>query len=394
MSKKIKIGIVLPGAPTFSETFFSSKIRGLEAEGYEVILFVGNNKAKNNEFRIKTSWPVVNSNPLLQAFFILLAGCHLLFTALKQTITYFQIEKYEGKRIVDIFRRIYVNAHILPYRLDWLHFGFATMAVERENVAKAIGSKMGVSLRGYDINLYPLKNSSIYSKLWEKVDKVHTISHNLYLKALELGLSGSIPWQKITPAINPNIFFPNLETSVKEIKILTVARLHWIKGIEYALEGMRILKERGVNFEYAIVGEGSDYERLVFATHQLGITENVTFLGKKSPIEIAKLMREYRYYLQPSLQEGFCNAALEAQACGMLCLVTNADGLKENVINNKTGWIIQKRNPVDIADKIKFIVASSSQYQESIRKNAVDRVRKEFNIKNQNRQFIEFYRIF
>ena len=36
----MKIGIVLSNTPAYSETFFSSKIKGLQKNGFEVILFV------------------------------------------------------------------------------------------------------------------------------------------------------------------------------------------------------------------------------------------------------------------------------------------------------------------------------------------------------------------
>ena len=36
-----KIGLVLPNVPAYSETFFTSKIKGLQKNGFEVILFVG-----------------------------------------------------------------------------------------------------------------------------------------------------------------------------------------------------------------------------------------------------------------------------------------------------------------------------------------------------------------
>ena len=54
--------------------------------------------------------------------------------------------------------------------------------------------------------------------------------------------------------------FKSLE-SKKTIEILTVARLHWIKGLEYTIEAMGKLES--INFRYTIVGNGDEYERLV-----------------------------------------------------------------------------------------------------------------------------------
>ena len=45
------------------------------------------------------------------------------------------------------------------------------------------------------------------------------------------------------------------------IEILTVARLHWVKGLEYTIEAMGNLES--VNFNYTIIGSGIEYERLM-----------------------------------------------------------------------------------------------------------------------------------
>ena len=71
------------------------------------------------------------------------------------------------------------NQHIISEPLDWLHFGFGTLALHRENVAAAMGAKMAVSFRGFDIGIYPLKYPGCYLKLWNKVDKIHVISNDI-----------------------------------------------------------------------------------------------------------------------------------------------------------------------------------------------------------------------
>src|SRR5690606_28909922 len=97
--------------------------------------------------------------------------------------------------------KTYLNAHLLKANLDWLHFGFATMALGSETIAKAIGAKMAVSFRGFDINVYPIKHPECYNNLWKHVDKVHSISQYLLNKAISLGLSVETPFVIITPAV-------------------------------------------------------------------------------------------------------------------------------------------------------------------------------------------------
>ena len=108
-----------------------------------------------------------------------------------------------------------------------------------------------------------------------------------------------------------------------------------------------------------IIGDGSEYERLVFAAYQLGIKDHVTFAGILPQVDVKKQLEHSDMYLQYSIQEGFCNAVLEAQAMGLLCIVSNAEGLAENVLDGKTGWVLPKRQPELLAEKIKDVIGMS-----------------------------------
>jgi len=95
--------------------------------------------------------------------------------------------------------------------------------------------------------------------------------------------------------------------------------------------------------------------------------------------------------LQYSIQEGFCNSVLEAQAMGLLVIASNAEGLEENIIDGKTGWIVEKYNPQLLAKKIENIINIKNYKLDLIRKNAIERVSEKFNMDNQVKLFKNFY---
>jgi len=389
----MRIGIVLPDLPKYSETFFNYKIKGLQESGFEVIVFSSKRTKENIYFEHVGQYPVYSGKQLRQ--FLLLTYV-LLLTFCKtpsRFIKLFKLERKDGKSISESLKTIYINAHILSEKLDWLHFGFATMALKRENVAEAIGARMGVSFRGYDINVYPLKNPGCYNKLWKKVDKVHSISSYLHDKAVSLGLSGKTKHEKITPAIDINLFkFKNEAGKFSNpIRILTVGRLNWIKDYETAISAMKILKDRGVNFIYEIIGTGKEFERLNFAVHQADLTDRVFFLGEMSHEKITEKMIQSDIYLQTSFQEGFCVSVLEAQATGLMCIVSDADGLKENVIDNVTGFVVQRRQPVKFAEKILEVSAITDEQRKEISLSARKRVEEDFQIDEQKKKFKKFF---
>ena len=394
----MKIAIVLSSTPGYSETFFTSKIKGLQENGFEVILLVQEYSDNFNLCKVYKA-PKVYANSkvwqLLLTIWVLLTMIPFFNTVFR----YIKLERKEKTTWLQLIKNIYLNSHILKRKVDWLHFGFATQALGSELVAKAIGAKMAVSFRGFDINVYPLKHPNCYKTVWTHVDKVHSISNYLLMKATELGLSKEVPYKIITPAVDINkiseVKSQIPKTDVEIINFVTIARLNWIKGIDVSINAMKILKEKGFRFTYQIVGasKNKDIERYQFQVYQLGLTNEVSFIGKLSHKETIHQLESASIYLQPSYNEGFCNAVLEAQALGKLCVVSDTGGLPENIENNVTGWLVPKNNPKALANKIEFVINLTKIEKQEISENAQHRVKEYFSIEKQQQEFVEFYNL-
>lgn len=387
----MRIGIVLSSTPAYSETFFRSKIEGLIKNGFEVILYCQRKDGKFNLCPVVLG-PKVSSNPVLLGFYFL-KEYFVLLPYFKRVLKYIKLEKSDGTSFPQILKKIYLNAHLLKAKVDWLHFGFATMALSSETVARAIGAKMAVSFRGFDMAVYPVKHPGCYKTLWKYVDKIHTISDDLLVLAKKHGLPENIPVAKITPAIDVAMFQAKDLNYGQQDKVvfMTTGRLHWIKGYVQVIEALAILDKHGIDFTYNIIGEGKDYERIAFAAFQMGIIEKVNFLGKLPHEEIIQRLKEASIYIQYSYHEGFCNAVLEAQAMGKLCIVSDGGGLPENVLHGQTGWVVPKYAPNALAQTISKVVALSPEEKSTISQNAQNRVKEEFNIEKQQREFANFY---
>ena len=387
----MKIGLVLIKTPSYSEKFLISKIKGLQQGGHKVILFAD----KNDDFKMceVVDMPKVSKFFFLQIIKMALAYFTIIIQSPITVINFLRLEKLDGISFRFRWENLYLSSKILSKDLDWIHFCFATTALRKENVAKSINAKMGVSLRGYDINIYPLKNKNCYSLLWKKVDKVHSISNSLLKKAKKHGLDNSIKQEVIFPAINTKRFKSKTNAapfnSKNTIEILTVARLHWIKGIEYIIEAMGKLES--VNFHYTVVGSGIEYERLVLVVNQLKLTNKVKLVGYIPHDDIVSLYEKADLYIQYSLEEGFCNAVLEAQSMGVLTIVSDASGLSENIVDRKTGWVVPKREPMLLAKKIKQIISMEDEKLNIIRLNGIKRIQTKFDLISQKKHFNRFF---
>jgi len=170
-----------------------------------------------------------------------------------------------------------------------------------------------------------------------------------------------------------------------------VGRLTWKKGYEYALKALSLLKDKQINFEYHIVGEGNYREAIIYGTYQLRIAEHIILKGLLSHEDVKKEMEWADIYIQPSIQEGFCNSVLEAQSMGLLCIVTNAEGLTENVSYGETGWVVQKRSAKNIADQIIKIKNLNSVELDMVREKAIQHTKSNNNLQDQIIEWDRFY---
>ena len=206
------IGIVLSSSPGYSETFLSSKISGLQKQGHTVILFC---QEVLPDFSLCKTVTLPNSSissmylPLKVVFTYLSLLFHI-----KSVYRFYQFEHKAKIPLKTILKKLYFNAAFLKSKLDWLHFGFGTLAVGREHIAKAIGSKMAVSFRGFDIGVYPIKYPNCYDTLWKTVDKIHVISNDIKTLLYKNNFKDEAPVIKITPAIDVNFFSSTENRSV------------------------------------------------------------------------------------------------------------------------------------------------------------------------------------
>ena len=389
------IALVLSQPPGYSETFFRSKIKGLQANGHQLILVTAATD-KTFDLCAHIQHPKVHKNPIKQLMSMLIVFLGLLSYWTKVN-RYINLERNGGTSFKRLIEKIYINASLLELSVDWIHFGFATMALDRETVPKAIGAKLAVSFRGYDIEVFPLKNRDCYQSLWSRVDKVHSISNYLLEKAFDLGLSKLVDSEVIYPAVDFDFIKKiqlSSDTSGVKPKLLTIARLHWIKGIDDLIETAQYLKSKQIDFEWKVIGEGDQKhtERYAYHIYKAGLQEQVLLLGKLSHAKTLKELSNTELYVQTSLSEGFCNAVLEAQALGKLCLAYDAGALSENIQSNITGFLSPKGQPLLLAQKIIEVEQLSGQEKEQLIQNSISRVKENFNINKQKREFNLFYK--
>ena len=270
-----------------------------------------------------------------------------------------------------IFRVFYLDSELIVLRPDVVHFEFGAIAVGRTYIKELLGCKIVVSFRGYDLNYAGVENPEYYSEVWEKADYLHLLGADLWKRALDRGCPDWKPHSLIPPAIDTQFFnAPDREhtevagTIGRPLRILSVGRLDWRKGYDYSLEAVKILMQQNIHCRLQIVGGGHYMAGVAFTRHQLGLEDVVEFLGPLSPEEVKARMLGADLLLHAAVSEGFCNAVIEAQSMCLPILCTDAGGLPENVSDGETGFIVRRRDPRALAEKLRIFAENPSLRQQ------------------------------
>jgi len=121
-------------------------------------------------------------------------------------------------------------------------------------------------------------------------------------------------------------------------RFLTVARLHFQKGLDIAIKTFAKLKKMGYNnIKWYVLGEGDERGNLESLISEHGLQDDFILFGAS--------MNPYPYingcdiYIQPSRFEGYCIALTEALILGKPAIVTDFAGARDQIIPGETGII-------------------------------------------------------
>ncbi len=97
-------------------------------------------------------------------------------------------------------------------------------------------------------------------------------------------------------------------------------RLEAVKNVDYIIDLFYSLRNMHGRFFLLVLGNGSLREHLEEKCFQLGINEDVCFMGHVD--RVTDYLQAMDVFLMPSLFEGFPNALLEAQSVGLPCIIS------------------------------------------------------------------------
>jgi len=279
---------------------------------------------------------------------------------------------------------------------DIVHLEYTGLAVSwLDALPLRTRAKLVVSCRGAAEQITPLLEPGRGDQLREVFalcDRVHCVSADMLHTCEQYGLTPQKAFIN-RPAIDARRFRRSQPYVVRDrgpYHLLTTGRLHWKKGLEYALLAVRRLVDAGHDVRYEIVGAGREEESLRFAVHDLGLGAHVELVGRKSSTEVRAALERADIYLLPSLSEGISNAALEAMAMEVPLVTTTAGGMNEAVRDGIEAMVVSPRDPAALADRVAMLLADGPG-RAALGRAARARIESEFSLERQVRVYVKEY---
>lgn len=147
------------------------------------------------------------------------------------------------------------------------------------------------------------------------------------------------------------------EDQFNGVRILTIGRLAYQKGYDFALEACKKLKDKNINFRWYALGKGPLQKEIEDYINQNGLSEHFVLLGVKS--NPYPYIKQADIYVQPSRFEGFGIAIAEARMLDIPVVTTRFDAVYNQMVHGKNGLIVDM-NAEAITDGILQLLEDSS----------------------------------
>ena len=132
--------------------------------------------------------------------------------------------------------------------------------------------------------------------------------------------------------------------------IVHVSNFRPVKNTKQVVDIFHRVRESYPDVKLLLVGDGPERVPTERKARDLGVFEDVRFLGKQDPIE--EILSIADIFLMPSDSETFGLAALEAMACRVPTVVSDVGGLPELVVDEETGYLCPVGDVEAFGDRI------------------------------------------
>ncbi|AHD05222.1 N-acetyl-alpha-D-glucosaminyl L-malate synthase BshA [Paenibacillus larvae] len=269
--------------------------------------------------------------------------------------------------------------------LDLLHVHYAIPHAVCALLAKQmVGDHLEVvtTLHGTDITVLA-QDASISNMIRFAInesDAVTAVSEDL-IRETRQTLDIQKPIHKIYNFVDKRMYYPRPVEDLKrevtrpgEKLFIHISNFRPVKRVHDVVQIFARV-HREIPSRLLLVGEGPELSRIVSEVRELGLQDFVEFWGKQD--DVAQVISLADVMLLPSEKESFGLVALEAMACGVPTVGSNAGGIPELITHGETGFMAEVGD-VDTMSKYTIRLLEDEELLKRVSEACVQRARKKF----------------
>ena len=151
--------------------------------------------------------------------------------------------------------------------------------------------------------------------------------------------------------------------------LVTVGRLVKRKGVAWFVE--HVMPRLDSSYLYLIVGAGAEKDHIRKLVRRYHLENRVLILGQRSNSDRNIIFNAGDIFIMPNITvpgdvEGFGIVALEAGSCGLPVVASNIQGIRDAVLEGKTGILVEEQNVNDYVNAIKNIDLEKEQIRATV----------------------------
>lgn len=250
-----------------------------------------------------------------------------------------------------IYHKIYTNllaSYLQKNGIDTLLANYGLMGVALADACEKANIRLFVHFHGFDASEYKTLDTYKvrYKILFQKVEGIIVVSNDMKKQLISLGADSTKIYLN-SYGVETNKFTGALPETKNPI-FISVGRFTAKKAPQLTIQAFSTVLTKVPNARMIMIGDGELWEESKQIADKLNILDKIDFQGKKSPEQIAEQLREARIFVQHSRiaengdSEGTPNTVLEASATGLPIISTRHAGIKDAVVHEETGFLVEE----------------------------------------------------
>lgn len=183
---------------------------------------------------------------------------------------------------------------------------------------------------------------------------------------------------------------PDVAGVKPRLRLLTVGRLHPIKGYPQLLEACKLLSEAGIDWHWNIVGDGELRQELEERIRSLGFEHRVKFSGPVGQDDIQTHFDDADVLVVSSFMEGVPVVLMEAMAKELAVLSTRVGGVPELIDDGQEGLLTAPGSASQLAQSMERL-ARDPALRRRLGRSARVKIASEFNLATTGQQIVDLF---